>query len=127
MIVVDASVLVEALLVGGRAADRLGGEELAAPHLLDAEVTSAVRGRLLGGHVGLDLATAAVGILARFAVERYPHPPLLSRVWELRSNVTAYDALYLALAEALDAPLVTADAALAACPGLRTSVEILPL
>lgn len=127
MIVVDASVLVEALLVGGPATDRLVGEELHAPHLLDAEVLSAVRGRLLGGHVEAVLATAAVGALGRFAVQRYPHPPLLGRAWELRSNVTAYGGLYLALAEALGAPLVTADAALATCPGLRTSVEVLPV
>lgn len=127
MIVVDASVLVEALLVGGRAAARLEGEDLHAPHLVDAEVTSAIRGRLLGGHVDVALATAAVQVLARFAIERYAHPPLLFRVWELRANVTAYDALYLALAERLAVPLITADAALATCPGLRTSVEVLPL
>jgi predicted nucleic acid-binding protein len=69
----------------------------------------------------------ALGDLERLGIERYPHSPLMSRVWALRDNVTAYDAVYLALAEALRAPLVTFDSTLAAAPGHRADVEVLPV
>lgn len=126
MIVVDASVVVEALLVGGVAAVRISDTDVHVPHLLDAEVVSAIRGRTLGGHVGVDLAGAAVRVLGELEMERHSHVALLGRAWALRANLTVYDALYVALAETLDVPLVTADAGIAACPGIRTAIELLP-
>jgi predicted nucleic acid-binding protein len=75
--------------------------------------------------VGPDLAAAALEDLAALDIARYEHEPLLGRVWELRHTVTAYDAVYLALAEVLDAPLVTFDRRLAAAPGHTARVELL--
>lgn len=126
MIVVDASVMVEALLVGGTAAVRISDAEIHAPHLLDAEVASAIRGRTLGGHVEVDLAEAALRVLVQLEMDRHGHAGLLARAWGLRADLSMYNALYVALAETLDAPLVTCDAAMAACPGIRTTVELLP-
>ncbi|MGJ7440011.1 type II toxin-antitoxin system VapC family toxin [Aquipuribacter sp. MA13-6] len=126
MIVVDASVMVEALLRGGRSRDRIAAADLAAPHLLDIEVAAAVRGQLLGGVVETALASAALQAYRRLEVDRFDHAGLLSRVWELRGNLTAHDATYVALAEALAVPLVTGDARIAAAPGLRAAIEVVP-
>jgi predicted nucleic acid-binding protein len=126
VIVVDASALAEALLCGGPAADRLADDDLHAPHLVDAEVASAVRGQLLGSVIEEHLAVAAIDTLARLELYRHPHVDLLPRAWELRANLTVFDALYVALAEALSVPLVTSDARLAQAPGIRTAVEVLP-
>lgn len=126
MIVVDASALAEALLCGGPAADRLAGDDLHAPHLVDAEVASAVRGQLLGSVIEEPLARAAIATLGRLELYRHAHVGLLPRAWDLRANLTVYDALYVALAEALSVPLVTADARVAQAPGVRTVVEVLP-
>ena len=79
----------------------------------------------LRGDIDTDRAVAALADAADLDVNYYDHVPLLARVWELRRNLTAYDALYLSLAEALDAPLLTADGALASVPGVRTTVEVL--
>jgi predicted nucleic acid-binding protein len=132
MIVVDASALLEVLLrsSAGRAAQtRLfaPGESLHAPHLIDIEVAQTLR-RLVA-HAGLDgaRAKAALTDLSAFSVRRYSHDWLLPRVWELRANLTAYDAPYVALAEALDATLVTCDGRLAAAPGNRARVDLIPL
>ena len=130
MIVVDASVLVTALasdeLDGDRHRDRLMGERLVAPHLIDVEVVAAWR-RLAGsGRLEEQRLQLARTDLRSLAIERVPHGPLLERVWELRANLTPYDATYVALAEMLDAPLVTADTKLAGAPGLRCTVEVLP-
>ena len=124
MIVVDASVLVESLAGEDGRGARLDGEELHAPHLLDAEVAHVLRKRHRLGLVDVLIAAGALADLTQLAITRHAHVPLLDRVWELRDNLTAYDALYVALAERLGAPLVTADARIAACPGLRTSVEV---
>lgn len=129
MIVVDASVVVVALgddgLDGDRARLRLRGERLAAPHLLDFEVISAwrhlaARGELDDRRVGLAMVD-----LAALRIERVRHGPLLPRCWELRANLSVYDAAYVALAEAMDAPVLTADRRLAAAPGIRCPVEVL--
>lgn len=126
MIVVDASVLASALVVDGPAVRRIAEEELHAPHLVDAEVAHALRGQCLGGRLDGTIATAAVRSLGELDLTRHAHPLLLERAWALRENLTVHDALYVALAEGLDTVLVTADARIARCPGLRTSVEVLP-
>lgn len=127
MIVVDASALIEVLV--GRPSEslavRLAGEvTLHAPHLLDTEVLH-VLGRLISrGSLTDEQATTARRHFSALTIDRYPHPPLSERVWALRVNLTAYDATYVALAEALEAPLVTIDARLAHAPGMGNLVEL---
>lgn len=89
------------------------------------EVTSALRRRVRLGQTDAEVATDVLDDLANLAAIRWEHTPLLRRVWELRENVTAYDAVYVVLAELLDAPLVTGDARLARAAGLRCVVELL--
>jgi len=125
VIVIDASAFVD--VVDGRRAviDRIDGEDLHAPHLLDVEVLSALR-RLVASE-RLDEGTAAVfrGVLAQADIRRHPHTPLIDMIWSMRHGVSAYDASYLALATVLDAPLVTTDRKLARLPGLACTVEVL--
>ena len=130
MTVVDASAVLEVLLrAPGSAAleARLfaPGESLHAPHLLDVEVAQVLRRYASSGEIDDERGRRALADLVEFPVERYGHEPLLDRVWQLRDNVTAYDAVYLALAEALGAPLVTRDARLARAPGHAAVVELL--
>jgi len=98
---------------------------LQAPHLLDVEVTAALRRRVRLGQTRPTRAFEALADLADLAALRWDHAPLLGRAWELRENVTAYDGVYVALAEALDAVLVTSDVRLSRTPGLRCEVEVL--
>ncbi len=95
------------------------------PHLLDVEVTAALRRRVRLGQTDVEVATEIMGDLADLAALRWDHEPLLRRVWDLRDNVTPYDAVYVVLAEMLDAPLVTSDARLSPASGLRCRVEVL--
>ena len=129
MIVVDASVLTPALAddgtIGRRARARLRGERLVAPLLIDLEVLAACRRIAQRGVIDERRLARAVGRLAQLRMRRMPHLPLLPRTWALRHNVTVYDAAYVALAEAMDVPLVTADARLASAPGLACEVELL--
>ncbi len=130
MIVVDASAVIEVLLgtpAATRVAERLfdGGETLHAPHLLDVETAQVLRRYALAGALGAERGVEALEDLADFPITRYPHQPFLFRIWELRNNVTAYDAAYIALAEALDATLVTRDAKLASAAGHRARIELL--
>ena len=130
MIVVDASAVIEVLLntpAGVRVADRLfaDGETLHAPHLLDLEVVQVLRRYALSAELDAARGAQALEDLAALPVNRYPHDVLLPRIWELRYTVTAYDAAYVALAEALAAPLVTRDAALAASRGHAARIELL--
>ena len=129
MIVVDASVLVTALADDGRDGerhrDRLAGERLAAPHLLDVEVVAAWRRLVAAGRLDDRRASLAQADLRSLPVRRVPHGPLLERCWELRTNLTMYDAAYVALAELIEAPLLTADAKLAATPGPACEIEVL--
>ena len=129
MIVVDASVVVTALADDGTDGDlvraRFRGEDLAAPHLLDLEVASVWRRLVAAGAIDERRAQFALDDLAALRVQRAPHGPLLPRCWELRNNLTTYDAVYVALAEVLGVPLVTADRRLAAAPGMRCRVELL--
>ena len=130
MIVVDASALIDVLLgtsAAGRLAERLfaAGETLHAPHLLDVEVAQVLRRYTLAGSLGVERAAEALEDFADFPITRYPHLPFLSRIWDLRHNVTAYDAAYVALAEALAAPLVTRDTKLASAGGHTARIELM--
>ena len=103
----------------------LAGEQLAAPELLDLEVLSAFRRLCAAGKLSAERAEAAIIDLDALRVRRVPHRPLLARCWELRDNVTVYDAIYIALAEALDVALLTADRRLAAVSGARCAFKVL--
>lgn len=127
--VVDASALLEVLLRtsgAGSVEERLfaPGETLHAPHLIDIETTQVLRRFAAGGEIDGARGRAALDDLADFPLRRYPHDFLLPRVWELRHNLTAYDAVYVALAEALDAPLLTRDRRIAGAAGHRARVEL---
>ncbi len=130
MIVTDASFLVMALADdgddGAEARARLRGEELAAPHLADLEVTSVLRRSVTAGSVTVQRAYQALQDLSDLDVERVAHTSLLSRAWELRGNYTAYDASYVALAELFQAPLLTCDAKMAGGSGARCVFEVFP-
>ena len=130
MIVVDASVLVTSLADDAEDGDltrtRLRGETLAAPELIDLEVASVLRRLALGGRLPPQRAEQALSDLVQLPVRRASHRALLHRCWDLRANLTVHDACYVALAEALGVPLLTADQRLAAAPDLPCSVEILP-
>jgi predicted nucleic acid-binding protein len=124
MIVVDASAAVSGLLRAGPARELLATEPLHAPHLLDTEVVDAIRKLALRRALTGRNAGAALAGWKRLGVRRYPSIGMLQRIWELRHNVSAYDATYVALAEALDCHLVTADRRLAAAAGPRCTIEI---
>ena len=128
MIVVDASVLVVALaddgLDGDEARARLRGEHVAVPELADLEVASVLRRQARTGAVDDRRARLALNDLAALPAQRVHHRPLLARCWELRDNLTVYDAAYVALAEALGATLLTGDGRLANAPGPRCPIEI---
>jgi predicted nucleic acid-binding protein len=129
VIVVDASVVVLAL--GEDAADgtrmraRLLEEQLTAPEIIDVEVIAAWRRLVQRGQLADGRAAEAVRDLSLLPVQRAPHQPLLERCWELRDTVTVYDAAYVALAEAFDVPLITADGRLSRSSGLRCAVELI--
>lgn len=125
MIVVDASAMVEALVGREPSAgllDALAGE-LHAPHLLDIEVLSALRGLNLGKRVGATQVEDAMADFFALTITRHDTEPYAQRVWQLRHQFTAYDALYLSMAEGLNAPLYTCDSKLAAGPH-RAEVRI---
>jgi predicted nucleic acid-binding protein len=130
VIVIDASALAEVLLRGpaAEAVERRIhdiSETLHAPHLIDMEVAHVVRRYAARGDIADELGRAALGDLFDFPLRRYSHLSLLSRIWELRHNLSAYDAAYVALAEALGAPLVTLDRRLAGASGHRARIELL--
>lgn len=128
MVVVDASVLFEIVADGELAEDLrarlVAQEESAAPHLIDAEVLSVIQTHARRGILDPTAATQALDDLRTWPGRRWPHRPLLARAWELRDNVRGYDALYVALAEALDANLLTLDRRLATASGPRCPIEI---
>jgi len=129
VIVVDASVLIEILLrmPGAERAEALvleAGHSLHAPHLIDVEVAQVVRRMARLGEIEAERAAQAVADLAAMTLRRCPHAALLPRIWALRNNLTAYDASYVALAETLDAVLVTQDRRLAAAGGHHARVEL---
>ena len=124
MIVIDASAFLDA--VDGRRSviDRIDGEDLHAPHLLDIEVLSGLRRLVANEHLSEPRAARFRALLGKADIRRHPHTPLVDMIWSLRSRVSAYDATYLALATVLDAPLVTTDRKLAKLSGLPCTVEV---
>ena len=129
MIVVDASVLATSLGDDGHDGDqaraRLRGERLTAPELVDLEVVSVWRRQVRAGALDIRRAALALADLGALPLRRAPHRPLLARCWELRDNLTIYDAAYVALAEALGVLLLTGDARLARATGPACTIEIL--
>jgi predicted nucleic acid-binding protein len=109
---------------GDTARARLRGEDLAAPELIDLEIVSVLRSQLAAGAVDPRRAALALKDLVDLPLHRAQHRPLLARCWELRDNLSAYDAAYVALAEALDTVLLTADEHLARAPGVTCSIEL---
>jgi predicted nucleic acid-binding protein len=129
VIVADASALVEVLLrkqTADAIAARLfaSGLALHVPYLLDVEVAHVIRRHAAGGEIVPERGHELLRDFVDIPMQRHPHDWLLPRIWELRHNLTAYDALYIALAEALDAPLITRDARLATAPGHYAKVEV---
>lgn len=130
MIVVDASALIELLLPSDAAeavAARLfdSGSSVAAPYLVDVETAQVLRRYARTGEIDGRHGREALADLVDMPIRRYPHDILLPRIWDLRHNLTAYDAAYVALAEALDAPLVTCDRRLAGASGHGAEIELL--
>lgn len=130
MIVLDASAAIEWLLrtpSGEALGQQLvsSSETLHAPHLIDVEVTQVLRRYVLTGNLSPGRAEMALRDLADLRLRRYPHAPLIARVWELRDNLSAYDGFYVALAEWLDASLITRDAKLAASPGHHARIQLI--
>ena len=128
--VLDASGAIEFLLntaAGKRLAARLAGdaEDVHAPHLIDMEIAQVLRRYVLRGTLEEGMGALALDRWRNLDVERYPHEPFLGRVWQLRDNVTAYDAIYVALAEALSTVLVTGDRRLVGAPGVRAAIELI--
>lgn len=128
--VLDASGAVEMLLntaPGQRLAARLmdDTESVHVPHLIDVEIAQVLRRYVQRGVLDEKLGATALRHWREFGVERHPHEPLLDRIWQLRANVTAYDAVYLALAEALSAVVVTSDRRLARASGSPVAVELI--
>jgi predicted nucleic acid-binding protein len=129
LIVVDASVLVPALLDDGKSGDRarqrLSGQVLCAPEVVDLEVVSGWRRILRARDLSTHRLWQALDDLADLPLIRVPHAPLIGRVWELRDNLAPYDAAYVALAEVRGTTFVTADRRLAKAPGIQCEVDVL--
>jgi predicted nucleic acid-binding protein len=127
--VIDASAAIEGLpksTAGERLLDRLEDEEAAhAPHLIDVKIARVLRRHVLANTLSAGRAAAFLTLWRQLDIERHSHEHLLERIWGLRPNLTAYDATYVALAEVLDQPLITADRRLAAAPGINVPVEVL--
>jgi predicted nucleic acid-binding protein len=128
VIVVDASAMLEFLLqtsLGARVEARLfrDGEEFHSPHLMDVEITQGLRRLVRSGEVSAIRAAEVLADLNDLDLHRHAHLDLLIRAWQLRENVTAYDAMYVALAEALDATMITCDSPLTKAPGHRARIE----
>jgi predicted nucleic acid-binding protein len=130
MLVVDAACVVAALVDSGPdgawADEILSADILAAPHLMPVEVANILRRAIMSGEISADTASMAHADLLALRVEFFPYAPFAPRVWELRDNLTAYDAWYVALAEELGAALATLDARLSRAPGPRCPFQIPP-
>lgn len=126
MIVADASAAVSALLNDGAGRHAFSVEQIHVPHLIDSEVTNALRRHVTAGRLAPDVAWDALRRWCRLGLTRYPGVGLLDRIWELRENVSAYDASYLALAERLGCALMAADARLGRTPGIGCVITVVP-
>lgn len=131
MLVIEASAALDMLLgeedANGPLAQRVRLDgDLHAPHLIDVEFISALRRLVRTGEVSADRAADARHDFSALSLIRYPHQELAERIWQLRDNVTAYDATYVALAEVLEVPLITCDGKLAAARGHRAAIELYP-
>lgn len=126
MIVVDASAALSALLNDGPARHLLGTERMHAPHLVDSEIASGLRRQVQRNRLNPADGWNALRTWRRLAVTRYPANGLFERIWEMRENLSAYDATYVALAEALDCALVTADARLGHAGQARCTITVVP-
>jgi predicted nucleic acid-binding protein len=130
VIVVDASALLEFLLqtaLGARVEARLfrDEDELHAPHLVDVEVVQGLRRLVRAGEVSPGRADEAIADLTNLDLHRHPHVDLLGRAWKLRDSITAYDAMYVALAEAMEATVVTCDSPLAKTLGQGAPIDVI--
>jgi predicted nucleic acid-binding protein len=130
MLVIDAALVVAALVDSGPdgtwADELLGADALVAPHLMPVEVANILRRAVLAGDLSAEVASMAHADLLSLRVDLFPYAPFAARVWELRANVTAYDAWYVAMAEALDAELATLDVRLSQATGPRCGFRIPP-
>jgi len=124
VIVLDASAAISALVNAGSAREALDDGQVHVPHLIDSEVASGLRRQVMDGDLAPDDGWLALDTWRHLGVTRYPVYALLDRVWQLRENLTAYDASYVALAEALNCSLVTADRRIGRAPGLRCPVTV---
>ena len=127
MLVVDTAAIVDVLLADDPKPlleERVSGGDLHAPHLIDVEFLHVVRRFVAIGGITVERAMGTRSDFAALPITRYPQGPLLDRMWDLRENLTAYDAAFVALSEALDVPLVTTDARLAASPSHRATIEV---
>jgi predicted nucleic acid-binding protein len=130
VIVLDASALIELILAtpaGKSVATQIADpeESLHTPHLSDVEVGQVLRRYVRDGDINAETAATALDDLRALDLQRHAHEPFLKRVWELRQNLTAYDAVYVALAELLDGALLTGDARLSRAPGMTCEVEVI--
>ena len=127
MIVLDASAAIELLLntaAGRRITARLEpAGDLHCPHLIDVEIAQVLRRLAENGDISDERARLALAHWSSLDIDRYPHAPFLDRIWALRQNFSAYDAAYVALAEILQAPLITGDQRLAGSPGTSARIE----
>jgi predicted nucleic acid-binding protein len=126
MIVVDASAALAALLNTGPARRALAREQLHVPHLVDSQIANGLRRNVAQGRIEADAGWAALNAWRHLGVVRYPIFGILDRMWQLRDNLSAYDASYVALAEQLDCVLFTADHRLSRAPGIQCPITVVP-
>jgi predicted nucleic acid-binding protein len=126
MMVVDASAALTALLNAGSAREALSSEQLHVPHLIDPEIANGLRRMVVSGEVETEAGWAVLGTWRRLGMVRYPVVGMLGRIWELRDNLSAYDASYVALAEQLGCALLTADRRLSRAPGIGCPITLVP-
>ena len=126
MIVVDASAALSALFNDGPARRAIATDQLHVPYLIDSEVANGLRRAAALGRVDPKAARNVLETWRRLGLHRYSTHPFLGRIWQLRDNLTAYDAGYVALAESLKCHLVTADTKLSHAPGIRCAVPVMP-